>query len=140
MHLRISGGLPGLALCGCDELADIVPIAPPGRTFPRRRPDPEPAQAQGETAPTSTAKAPPRRRRSAGNMKIAPSTAKGETKTTAGGVKYETLKEGTGPELKPGQTAEIHYVGKLENGTVFDSSRKQKSAQPVSRGDRHRRP
>ncbi len=31
-------------------------------------------------------------------------------------MKYETLKEGTGPELKPGQKAEIHYEGKLENG------------------------
>ena len=56
-------------------------------------------------------------------MKLAPATAKGETKTTAGGVKYETLKEGTGPELKPGQKAAIHYVGKLEDGKEFDSSR-----------------
>jgi FKBP-type peptidyl-prolyl cis-trans isomerase len=50
-------------------------------------------------------------------------TAKGQSKTTKGGVKYETLKEGTGDELKPGVVALVHYVGTLENGTPFDSSR-----------------
>jgi FKBP-type peptidyl-prolyl cis-trans isomerase len=63
-------------------------------------------------------------------MKLAPSTAKGETKTTAGGVKYETLKEGTGPELKPGQKAALHYVGKLEDGKEFDSSRTKQPPTP----------
>ena len=38
-------------------------------------------------------------------------------------MKYETLKEGTGDELKPGPVALFHYEGKLENGTIFDSSR-----------------
>ena len=52
-------------------------------------------------------------------------TAKGETKTTKSGVKYETLKEGTGDELKPGSVALFHYEGKLEDGTVFDSSRQE---------------
>jgi FKBP-type peptidyl-prolyl cis-trans isomerase len=49
----------------------------------------------------------------------APPTAKGQTKTTAGGVTYETLKEGTGPELKPGQAAQFRYKGMLEDGKVF---------------------
>ena len=57
------------------------------------------------------------------DAKPTPPTAKGETKTTDGGVKYETLKEGTGPELKPGQKAAIHYEGKLEDGEVFDSTK-----------------
>ena len=52
-------------------------------------------------------------------------TAKGETKTTPGGVKYETLKEGTGPELKAGQTAQFLYVGKLEDGKIFDDRSKR---------------
>lgn len=34
-----------------------------------------------------------------------------------------TDKEGTGPEIKSGQTAEVHYVGKLTNGTTFDASK-----------------
>ena len=54
---------------------------------------------------------------------LAPPTANGETKTTKGGVKYETIKEGTGAELKSGQAATFHYVGTLEKGEVFDSTR-----------------
>ena len=65
------------------------------------------------------------RRRSllAAAYKPAPPTAIGETKTTEGGVKYETLKEGTGPELKRGQRSTFHYVGTLAtDNTVFDST------------------
>jgi FKBP-type peptidyl-prolyl cis-trans isomerase FkpA len=60
-------------------------------------------------------------------------TAKGETKTTPGGVKYETLKEGTGPELKAGQTAQFIYVGKLaENGKIFDDRSKRNRPEILS--------
>jgi FKBP-type peptidyl-prolyl cis-trans isomerase len=56
-------------------------------------------------------------------LKPAPPTAKGETKTTASGTKYETLKEGKGAEVKAGQSVTVHYTGTLENGKIFDSSR-----------------
>ena len=59
-------------------------------------------------------------------------TAKGEIKTTKNGVKYETLKAGTGEELKPGMVAKLNYEGKLENGTVFDST--GKSPRPMTIG------
>lgn len=32
---------------------------------------------------------------------------------------------GTGAEAKSGSAVSVHYVGKLENGTVFDSSRER---------------
>lgn len=38
-------------------------------------------------------------------------------------MKIEITKEGSGPEIKNGQTAVVTYVGKLENGTVFDASK-----------------
>lgn len=38
-------------------------------------------------------------------------------------MKIETTKEGTGPEIKSGQTAVVTYVGKFTNGTVFDASK-----------------
>jgi peptidylprolyl isomerase len=61
----------------------------------------------------------------------APPTAKGQTKKTPGGVEYETIKEGSGSELKSGQPADFLYVGKLEDGKVFDDSTRQ-SNQPAT--------
>ena len=125
----IPAGVLGWALIGCDTPPDIQPIAPPGAAFPASRPTRSAAQAQGEMA------APPL---AAGHgpghqvARIPPAlpTAKGETKTTPGGVKYETLKEGTGPELKSGQTGQFSYEGKLENGTIFDGSSEKRPDLP----------
>ena len=43
--------------------------------------------------------------------------------TTASGLRYIELQEGTGATPQTGQTVEVHYIGTLENGTKFDSSR-----------------
>jgi peptidylprolyl isomerase len=43
--------------------------------------------------------------------------------TTASGLKYTDLVEGTGESPRAGQTVVVHYVGTLENGKQFDSSR-----------------
>ena len=50
--------------------------------------------------------------------------------TTPSGLKYVELKEGTGATPQSGQTVEVHYVGTLEDGTKFDSSRDR--GQPFS--------
>ena len=42
---------------------------------------------------------------------------------TASGLEYEDVREGTGESPITGQTAVVHYVGTLTNGTKFDSSR-----------------
>lgn len=41
------------------------------------------------------------------------------------GLKYRDLKEGTGREVKPGETVVAHYTGWTTNGKVFDSSKKR---------------
>ena len=46
----VPAGLMGWALIGCDAPPDIMPIAPPGVAVPRKAPEEEPAQAQGEMA------------------------------------------------------------------------------------------
>ena len=43
-------------------------------------------------------------------------------KTTASGLAYKVLTEGTGPNPKATDQVTVHYTGKLINGEVFDSS------------------
>jgi len=50
--------------------------------------------------------------------------------TTASGLQYEVLTEGTGPQPEPGATVRVHYVGTLVDGTQFDSSRE--GGEPVT--------
>ncbi len=45
-----------------------------------------------------------------------------EVTTTASGLQYEILKEGTGPKPKATDKVKVHYHGTLLDGTVFDSS------------------
>jgi len=48
---------------------------------------------------------------------------KNEMKTTASGLKYQVLKQGTGTvSPKATDTVKVHYHGTLLDGTVFDSS------------------
>lgn len=53
----------------------------------------------------------------------APKEVAGGLIATRSGLAYEDLKPGAGMEVGPGQTAVVHYVGTLEDGTQFDSSR-----------------
>ncbi|MGJ3251241.1 MAG: FKBP-type peptidyl-prolyl cis-trans isomerase [Elainellaceae cyanobacterium] len=46
-----------------------------------------------------------------------------EVVTTASGLKYIDLVEGSGASPEPNQTVVVHYTGMLEDGTKFDSSR-----------------
>lgn len=47
----------------------------------------------------------------------------GDTITTASGLAYIDLVEGTGATPKTGQTAVVHYTGWLTDGKKFDSSK-----------------
>jgi len=41
------------------------------------------------------------------------------------GMRYYVVAQGKGPTAKPGDNAYIHYTGFLNNGSIFDSSRKK---------------
>ena len=42
--------------------------------------------------------------------------------TTASGIQYEVLKDGTGEKPKATDNVKVHYEGKLIDGQIFDSS------------------
>jgi FKBP-type peptidyl-prolyl cis-trans isomerase len=106
MILRLSATV-GVALClaGCDPAPTSNPPAP----------KPVPATNPAASATPASATAAP-----AGAMK-----------TTASGLKYQVLKQGTGTASpKATDTVKVHYHGTLLNGTVFDSSVER--GQPIS--------
>lgn len=45
--------------------------------------------------------------------------------TTPPGLQIEDVREGTGDEASKGNRVTVHYVGKLEDGSTFDSSRER---------------
>jgi FKBP-type peptidyl-prolyl cis-trans isomerase FkpA len=59
----------------------------------------------------------------------------GKVTTTASGLQYEVLTEGTGPKPSATDTVTVHYKGTLTDGKVFDSSydRGQPATFPLNR-------
>jgi FKBP-type peptidyl-prolyl cis-trans isomerase FklB len=60
-----------------------------------------------------------------GEKFLAANKSKEGVKTTASGLQYKVLKEGTGPKPKANDTVRTHYRGTLIDGTEFDSSFKR---------------
>ncbi len=56
----------------------------------------------------------------------APAAAPLSSVTTPSGLRFETLEAGTGRRPAPGDAVLVTYVGRLADGTIFDSA-----AQPV---------
>ena len=57
-----------------------------------------------------------------GEKYLADNGAKPGVTTTASGLQYEVLTEGTGPKPTPEQQVRVHYKGTLLDGKEFDSS------------------
>ena len=58
----------------------------------------------------------------AGEAFLKENGAREGVKTTASGLQYEVIEEGTGAMPKASDDVTVHYAGKLIDGTVFDSS------------------
>jgi FKBP-type peptidyl-prolyl cis-trans isomerase len=65
-----------------------------------------------------------------GTTFLAENGKKSGVTTTASGLQYEVLKQGTGAKPAATDTVKVHYEGKLLDGTVFDSSVQR--GEPVS--------
>ncbi len=65
---------------------------------------------------------------------LAANAKKPGIKTTASGIQYEVIKQGTGPKPVASDTVKVDYVGTLIDGTKFDSSidRKEPAVFPLS--------
>lgn len=57
-----------------------------------------------------------------GEQFLAENAKKEGVHTTASGLQYEVIEEGTGDKPKATSTVKVHYHGTLTDGTVFDSS------------------
>ena len=66
----------------------------------------------------------------AGEKFLAANKSKPGVKTTASGLQYEVLQQGTGPKPTASDTVTVNYVGTLLDGTEFDNSYKR--GQPIS--------
>ncbi|NII10380.1 FKBP-type peptidyl-prolyl cis-trans isomerase [Oleiagrimonas sp. C23AA] len=66
-----------------------------------------------------------------GQAFLAKNKTKPGVKTTASGLQYKVIKQGTGPHPGPNDTVEVNYVGKLLNGETFDDSKKHKGGGPA---------
>jgi FKBP-type peptidyl-prolyl cis-trans isomerase len=82
-----------------------------------------PSEPSKGGSPASDVKTPPASAPAKPADTSVPSSVAGITPvTTASGLKYWVLKEGTGPTPKTGDTVKVHYTGWLQDGTKFDSS------------------
>ncbi len=65
-----------------------------------------------------------------GTQFLAENAKREGVKSTASGLQYEVLTEGTGKTPAASDTVEVHYRGTLIDGTEFDSSYKR--GEPIS--------
>jgi FKBP-type peptidyl-prolyl cis-trans isomerase FkpA len=79
-------------------------------------------QQQVQTAQAAKQKALGDKNKTEGAAFLEKNKARAGVKTTASGLQYEVLKEGTGPTPKATDTVTVNYKGTLMDGTTFDSS------------------
>jgi FKBP-type peptidyl-prolyl cis-trans isomerase len=103
-----------LAACGAGET--VPPEAPKAAA-----PSAEPVKAQAE-APSAAATLPTLVAVPATSTSAASAPSVAAPTATPAGLQIEDLKVGTGMVVASGDRAKLHYTGRLESGTVFDTS------------------
>jgi peptidylprolyl isomerase len=106
--------LMGLGLAGCNSFQQPTTEAPAAAAA---SPTPVAAEATPTEAPAAEATA------TVAELGGQDQPQDEDGVTTASGLKYVVVEEGTGATPKPGDLVKVHYTGTLEDGTKFDSSR-----------------
>ena len=66
-----------------------------------------------------------------GDAFLAKNKSKSGVKTTASGLQYQVIAQGTGPHPGPKDTVEVDYTGTFIDGKVFDASAKHEGGGPA---------
>jgi FKBP-type peptidyl-prolyl cis-trans isomerase len=111
------------AACGCGDPI-ITQVTPPGVEVRPVIAEADAAEALGEQGLRGTVQA-EGGSTTAFQIDPAPPTEPGVEASKRSGLKYTTVKAGSGAEAKPGQVVRVHYVGTLADGREFDSSRRR---------------
>jgi len=70
--------------------------------------------------------------KSEGDAYLAKNKSAAGVKTTASGLQYQVLSQGTGARPGPNDTVKVNYTGTFVNGEVFDSSSKNNPPGPTA--------
>lgn len=105
-----------------DGVAAVFYGAQPKMTYDEAKAEIQAFFTEMEKKQQAAAAAAGEENRKAGEAYLLENGKRAEVKTTPSGLQYEVLTEGDGPMPAATDQVEVHYTGKLIDGTVFDSS------------------
>lgn len=105
-----------------DGVAAVFYGATPKMTYDEAKAEIQKFFAELEKKQRAAAEEAGKQNKEAGEAFLAENGKRVEVKTTPSGLQYEVLTEGDGPMPEATDQVEVHYTGKLIDGTVFDSS------------------
>lgn len=105
-----------------DGVAAVFYGATPKMTYDEAKAEIQNFFAELEKKQRAAAEEAGKQNKEAGEAFLAENGKRVEVKTTPSGLQYEVLTEGDGPMPVATDQVEVHYTGKLIDGTVFDSS------------------
>ena len=105
-----------------DGVAAVFYGATPKMTYDEAKAEIQNFFAELEKKQRAAAEEAGKQNKEAGEAFLAENGKRAEVKTTPSGLHNEVLTEGDGPMPEATDQVEVHYTGKLIDGTVFDSS------------------
>lgn len=105
-----------------DGVAAVFYGATPKMTYDEAKAEIQNFFAELEKKQRAAAEEAGKQNKEAGEAFLAENGKRAEVKTSPSGLQYEVLTEGDGPMPEATDQVEVHYTGKLIDGTVFDSS------------------